>query len=120
MNQEKMFHLIELPQQSLSWCKIEVRRHLLINMLTENVKKRNGFYHYQFFFFKKKVKHTNFVILSSRYVVISLRGDFLTSKLRILQYKIGYRLHWNLTDGPTLQNMKMKENNRELLQKRIY
>ena len=73
-----------------------------------------------FFFFKKKVKHTNFVILSSRYVVISLRGVFLTSKLRILQYKIGYRLHWNLTDGPTLQNMKMKENNRELLQKRIY
>lgn len=97
-----MFHLIELPQQSLSWCKIEVRRHLLINMLTENVKKRNGFYHYQFFFFKKKVKHTNFVILSSRYVVISLRGDFLTSKLRILQYKIGYRLHWNLTNGPTI------------------
>ena len=71
MNQEKMFHLIELPQQSLSWCKIEVRRHWLINMLTENVKKRNGFYHYQFFFLKKKGKTHKL-----RHIVISLRSYF--------------------------------------------
>ena len=50
MNQENMFHFIELPQQSMSWCKIEVRRHWFINMLNENVKKRNGFYHYDLLF----------------------------------------------------------------------
>lgn len=68
-----MFHLIELPQQSLSWCKIEVRRHWLINMLTENVKKRNGFYHYQFFFFKKGKTH------KLRHIVILLLSHFFAA-----------------------------------------
>ena len=53
MNRENMFHFIELPQQSLSWCKIEVRRHWFINMLNENVKKRYGFYHYDLLFKNK-------------------------------------------------------------------